>query len=232
MISIVIPTHNRAHLITETIQSVINQTYKDIEIIIIDSSEDNTYDVIYGIIGSNPDTKIHYEKVDYCHLNKKRKYGMSLAKGEYGIFSDDDDILYPTYCETLLPILKSSGFAFIYCPFDINFEMQIDLKEEDIYNRKPFNLESFKEKPQIHTTFLFKKDIYDLIGGCDETLLHYTDIDLAANFISKGYYPVFYSKPLYCYRVHKNQRCNIHDSDERQQALEYVRKKYKGFLKI
>ncbi len=89
MISVIIPTYNRISLLLRAIESINNQTYKNIEIIIVDDcSTDNTCSIIKKRYGS----KINY----YCNSDNRgsgfsRKFGFSVAHGDYIIFMDDDD---------------------------------------------------------------------------------------------------------------------------------------------
>jgi GalNAc5-diNAcBac-PP-undecaprenol beta-1,3-glucosyltransferase len=103
--SIVIPTYNRAHLIVPTIQSVLDQDFPDFEILIIDDgSTDDTEEVIETVFG-------HHEKIYYIRKKNEersiaRNTGFQLAKGEYVIFFDSDDLLLPYYLTTLYEAIE------------------------------------------------------------------------------------------------------------------------------
>lgn len=97
LFSIVIPTYNRASLIKNTIESVINQTYQNLEVIIVDDgSADNTEEIIKTI----PDKRVKYFKKINEERGAARNYGAKLAKGEYINFVDSDDILYSNHLST------------------------------------------------------------------------------------------------------------------------------------
>lgn len=92
--SIIIPTYNRANLIGLTIDSILNQTYTNYEIIIVDDgSTDNTEEVIKKINHQ----KISYLKKENAERGAARNFGMAHANGEYITFVDSDDLLYPDY---------------------------------------------------------------------------------------------------------------------------------------
>lgn len=97
LVSVIIPTYNRANLILQAVKSVLNQTYKNFEIIIVDDgSSDNTEDVINVI----HDNRIRYIK---HAINKgasaARNTGIREAKGKYIAFQDSDDHWLPDKLE-------------------------------------------------------------------------------------------------------------------------------------
>jgi glycosyltransferase involved in cell wall biosynthesis len=88
-VSVIIPTHNRAHLITKAIKSVLNQTYQEFELIVVDdASTDNTEEVVKSF----SDNRIRYipQKTNLGG-SAARNTGIKAAKGEYIGFLDDDD---------------------------------------------------------------------------------------------------------------------------------------------
>jgi glycosyltransferase involved in cell wall biosynthesis len=91
--SIVIPTYNRADLILDTLESVLSQTYKEFEVIVVDNcSTDNTKDVLLPYIQNGSISFIQHEK-NY-ERSKSRNTGIKHAKGDYITFLDSDDFLY------------------------------------------------------------------------------------------------------------------------------------------
>ncbi len=96
--SIVIPTYNRAGFIAATLQSVLAQTFAALEIIVVDDgSKDNTAEVVCQFT----DSRLHYHPKQNEERGKARNYGLALAKGEYVIFLDSDDLFHPTHLATL-----------------------------------------------------------------------------------------------------------------------------------
>ena len=91
--SIVIPTYNRAGYITRTIESVLGQTFADLEVLVVDDgSRDNTTEVV----GAITDSRLHYLPKENGERGAARNYGLRRAKGEYVLFLDSDDYWYPT----------------------------------------------------------------------------------------------------------------------------------------
>ncbi len=114
VISVIIPTYNRAHLVKDAIDSVLSQTYRDFEIIVVDDgSTDNTKEVLAP----------YRDKVKYIYqenqgLSAARNTGIRGARGEYIGFLDSDDLWLPPKLEKQVQILKEyKDIAFVYTNF-------------------------------------------------------------------------------------------------------------------
>lgn len=115
--SLIIPTYNRAHLIGRTIESCLNQTYPHFEVIVVDDgSTDNTEEVIQSI-SSN---KIKYFKIQNSERGFARNFGAEKSNGNWLIFLDSDDIIYPDYLKTYYQIIVENPHLVIFhTEFDI-----------------------------------------------------------------------------------------------------------------
>ena len=92
-VSVIIPTYNRANLIGRSIQSVLGQTYRDFEVIIID---DNSTDNTGEVVRSFRDPRIIYIKLSSnSGVSAARNQGIQMAKGTYIAFQDSDDEWFP-----------------------------------------------------------------------------------------------------------------------------------------
>jgi glycosyltransferase involved in cell wall biosynthesis len=105
-VSVIIPTYNRAHLVGQAIRSVLNQTYQDLEIILVnDGSTDNTEEIVKGF----NDDRIRYIRHDE---NKgaaaARNTGIEAALGEYIAFQDSDDEWLPEKLEKQIRVLENA----------------------------------------------------------------------------------------------------------------------------
>ena len=107
-ISVIIPVYNGDKTIRETIESVLNQTFSDFELLIInDGSQDTTLEIVSNI----PDPRIKVFSYPNAGLNASRNRGISLASGEYVSFIDADDIWTPDKLEAQLKALKAEPQA-------------------------------------------------------------------------------------------------------------------------
>jgi glycosyltransferase involved in cell wall biosynthesis len=105
--SIIIPTYNRAHLICKTLNSFLNQTNENFEVIIVDDgSIDDTSEVVQEFIKQNDLDNIHYYFKENEERAAARNFGAKLAKGVYVNFFDSDDIALPNHLEEAVSAIK------------------------------------------------------------------------------------------------------------------------------
>ncbi len=133
LFSIIIPTYNRADFIGKTINSVLNQTYKNFEIIVIDDgSTDNTREVVNNI----KDERIHYYKKENEERAAARNFGVKKAKGEYVTFLDSDDLFYENHLEEANIFLSNNKPEFMFQAYDI---VHLDYKEPKRFKNHDLN---------------------------------------------------------------------------------------------
>src|SRR5690554_3777960 len=102
--SVIIPSYNRRNFIGETINSVLSQTFKDFEIIVVDDgSTDNTK--LY--IEETFNEKVRIISIPNSERGKARNTGTENARGEYMYYLDSDDILYPNHLQQAFAFIES-----------------------------------------------------------------------------------------------------------------------------
>lgn len=108
LISVIIPAYNAEKTIKETIESVLNQTFSEFELIVInDGSEDSTLDIVSSI----SDTRIKVFSYSNSGPQKSRNRGIAIAIGEYLAFLDSDDLWTPDKLESQLKVLQENTEA-------------------------------------------------------------------------------------------------------------------------
>lgn len=110
-VSVIIPTYNRGSIIKDSIESVLNQDYKNFEIIIVNDGGD---DRVKSVIDQLDDSRIKYMKIPHYGLAGALNAGLKEAGGEYISYLDDDDIYYPDHLSTLLETSKRTNKEFVY----------------------------------------------------------------------------------------------------------------------
>ena len=115
--SVVIPTYNRAGFIRQTIESVLAQSFRSYEIIVVDDgSTDDTEVVVKSIL----DDHIQFVKRDNVERAAARNFGATIAQGQYVNFLDSDDVVYPHHLETANEICKmNQGVEIFHLGYDI-----------------------------------------------------------------------------------------------------------------
>lgn len=126
MISVIIPCYNVSQYINRCIDSVLSNTYCDLQVICInDGSTDNTLDILQ----SYTDERITVISHENKGLSASRNIGMEKAKGEFICFIDSDDWIHKSYFETLIQIQKKTQADIVYCKYRITSE---DCKDKEI----------------------------------------------------------------------------------------------------
>jgi glycosyltransferase involved in cell wall biosynthesis len=117
LVSIIIPTFNRASLIGETLDSIVNQTYQNWECIIVDDgSRDNTKEVVEAHVAK--DFRFQYHQRPINHKpggNGARNYGFELCKGEYVNWFDSDDLMFPDKISLKMDLISGDNYDFVVC---------------------------------------------------------------------------------------------------------------------
>jgi len=202
LVSIVVPTYQRAHLVAETIRSVINQTYGHWELIVVDDgSRDDTEAVVTGF----KDSRIRYIAIDHTgSTGSVRNAGIKLALGEYIAFLDSDDLWRPDKLTFQLNLcLKYPQASFIFGNGTQFGEGAITPPDwEDVFAGNFFEAMVFQKKFCIYTsTFIFKKEVMERIGPLKDELIIDSEVDFLyrATYLFKG---IFTNERLISIRKH------------------------------
>jgi glycosyltransferase involved in cell wall biosynthesis len=108
-ISVIIPTYNRSNLIKNTIMGVVNQTYTDWELLVVDDgSTDNTREIVAELTKKDSRIKYFYQENSGCPSGPRNK-GVEKAKGVYVAFLDSDDEWFPTKLEKQIVVFENSN---------------------------------------------------------------------------------------------------------------------------
>ena len=146
LVSIIIPTYNRAHLIMGTLNSVLEQTYTNWECLVIDDgSTDNTKEIVANYIKS--DNRFQYFTRPN-HLpkgaNACRNYGFEISKGTYIQWFDSDDIMLPEKLALKVQALKNIDVDFVVCEGAVMINSSKFFKKWKLYQSKNALLDHIK----------------------------------------------------------------------------------------
>jgi glycosyltransferase involved in cell wall biosynthesis len=189
-VSVIIPCFNRASTVEEAVRSVLNQSWPDLEAIVVDDgSEDDTFAVVSCI----DDPRLR------CFRNPKngapaaRNHGFAQSKGTWIAFQDSDDIWLPNKLAHQMPRLLDSDFVAAYCGMLVKADAQ---PETAVHKRYPDPrisplegniLPSVIRDSYISTQMLvIRRDVFDTVGGFDESCEALQDWDLMLRIAQVG----------------------------------------------
>jgi glycosyltransferase involved in cell wall biosynthesis len=171
IVSVIIPNYNHAAFLKQRIESVLNQTFQDFELILLDdNSTDNSRDIIDSYKENIKISYILFNKVNSGSTFKQWQKGIDLAKGEYIWIAESDDYADNKFIETLLPIMLSNEFvALAYCQsFDSDEKGEITASRLDWTNDFENNIwkNSFNIKGTDFMNYLFRKNVIPNVSAC------------------------------------------------------------------
>src|SRR5262245_22947148 len=178
-VSVIIPAYNRADLIGETIESVLNQTFDDFEIIIVDDgSTDSTSEVVRKFDGP-----IKYLYQENRGRSCARNRGFEVSVGDYVCFLDSDDVLKPGMLERQVSLLDSnSRLGFVYSDYQFINQTGEILPRPEVFRGRPLRrgdifrfLIYFDFIPP--STVLARRDCMDKTGLFESSLEPAEDLD-------------------------------------------------------
>ena len=177
MVSIVLPTHNRAHLLGEAMASVLAQTFPDWELIVVDDgSTDRTREIVAAYAAR--DRRISYVAQANGGDAAARNTGIRRAKGRLIAFLDDDDLWQPEKLQRQLALLNANPrLGFVYCPMLVQYP-DGHRQGTKPARRWPDTWEALLAHSFIPMTTLVRRECFDVCGVFDESLRRACDYDL------------------------------------------------------
>ncbi len=232
LVSIFICVYNGERFLRETLNSVINQTYKNLEIIIVD---DCSTDATEEIINSFNDTRIKTVKND---INRQYpyscNYGLSLCKGEYISHIDADDLWEPDKIEKQVEFLNNHReYAMCFTWADLIDESGNPAGDNFYALKDVYNMPNLQQHEMLrylfdnanhlcHCAVMGRKEIFGTVGPYDVSLCYLQDFDYWLRSLLVT--PIYcIEKPLTHVRVHENKNSNMDDLKWTAHNNEYVR---------
>lgn len=163
MLSVIIPIYNVEKYLTKCIESVINQTYKNIEIILVnDGSTDNSKAIIDKY--SSIDSRIKVINKKNGGLSDARNVGIELAKGEYITFLDSDDWIELNMYEKLYKYIKQENADIVQCSYQKVYDEEVNNqknKEEVNIMSGEKSLYNLGEKTVVVWNKIYKRELFN-----------------------------------------------------------------------
>ena len=200
-VSIIIPCYNKDKYIRETLESVLNQTYSNTEIIVInDGSTDNSRNIILDIKKIHPEI-IFIDEKENLGVCKARNKAIELSSGNYILPVDADDIIDRTYVEKLAKALdENPSYSIAYSNVryfqDINSDCDCKFNEENILLQNSIASSSMMRKSAFYEAGKYKEWLNNY--GCE-------DWELWISLWERGFKFYKVDEILYFYRKLKNE---------------------------
>ena len=224
LVSIIVRTCGRPNVLRECLFSIKNQTYKNIEVVIVEDGKNLSEEMIKEEFS---DLKIKYfatqGKVGRCLVGNK---ALEMSTGKYCNFLDDDDLFFPDHVETLVrALVQNKRYKAAYA---VSFESKIEvIKKEPTYIYKQYSIlpAHVREFSRItlltRNTFpiqcvMFERSLFEKYGGFDEQLDNLEDWELWSRYAMQNTF-LYVEKATSIYRVpNKNN-----EYKKRQEEIDY-----------
>ncbi|HEU5255976.1 MAG TPA: glycosyltransferase family A protein [Vicinamibacterales bacterium] len=200
LVSVIIPTRNRAHLLHRTLESVLKQSTENLEAIVVDDgSTDGS-----GAVAAAMDPRVSVlRNPERAGVSVARNRGIASARGEWVAFCDDDDLWAPNKLQEQLTAADAAGANWVYAG-DVNVDDQLRVLSG---GPPPDPAAVMTQLPRHNplasggSNVMVRSNILAEVGGFDPALRRTEDWDLWIRIAQKGP-PAYVRKPLVAYRFH------------------------------
>lgn len=207
LVSVIIPAYNIEDYIGRCLDSVISQTYKNLEIIVVDDgSGDCTAKILDDYKEKDCRIKVIHKK--NSGVSSARNKGLDIASGDYIGFVDGDDLVDVNLYETLVKLIEE-GADIAHCGYQMVFPNRVDY----YYNTGKKKIQTTKEglkdllsgemiEPALYNK-LYRKELFNNIR-LNENLKINEDLEINYKLFKKSKKSIYYDLPLYSYMIRKN----------------------------
>lgn len=234
LITVGIPVYNGEKFIAKTLESIINQTYKNLEIIVSDNlSTDSTINIVKEFMAIDKRIKLNINPINLGFSGNLNKI-IELSNAEYIALYHADDIYEPTIVEEQVKFLnENTELAGCFTLGKVIDELEKPIKNDFVFTEKKlknnlkvnldFFVKKFLENGNIFIcpTSMIKKSVYLELGKYDKTLKYIEDQDMWMRILEK-YNLGIVAKELINYRVHSQQGSSYYTDKTRKDLIAYV----------
>lgn len=220
LVSIIIPTYNYGHYLPDAIESALNQTYPNIEVIVVDDgSTDNTKD----IIGQYP---VKYIRQKHQGTGVALNNGISKSTGEFFVCLGADDKIFPEFVAKTIKFMEKPNVAFV-CVGSKVWNEQIGLEDIWIPHKIYTKYALFAGWIGVLGCTLMRRAAFETLEyGFDPNLPLYEDLDLCFRLLLKGWKMKIIPEPLHWYRIHRGAR-NFARHETKRLVEDFLNRKYR-----
>jgi len=221
-ISVIITCYNYGAFLEDAVSSVLDQTFKDFEIIIVNdgSTDKNTLDTLDRIKNKYPEIVIIHQKNG--HISNARNNGIKASRGEFYMTLDADDTIAPTMLEECFNyIVKNENIGFVYT--HVRFFGRVNF----IWRNLEYNFYDLLFFNQPTVCALVRRKAWEEAGGYDENMkTGYEDWEFWINLGKNGWHGKLLNKALFNYRKHGISFIYSADLNGKKN-ISYIKEKHK-----
>lgn len=212
MISVVIPTYNREKTILESVRSVLEQTWEDLELIVVDdASTDHTESMIQKV----NDPRVKYIRQPYNQgACAARNRGIEAAQGEYIAFQDSDDLWHKDKLEKQMNFMKLQSADMVYCGMNRSVNGRKMYFPSDQKNGEKLTVEKLLKKNKISTQTILVKQSTAKSIMFDPGLKRLQDWDFSLRVLTAGFRVEYLGEALVDARVQGDSITSIVSSEK------------------
>lgn len=205
-VSVIIPTYNSAQFLGQAIQSVLDQSFKDFELLVVDDgSTDNTHQVVQSIV----DARIRYLQQANAGVSGARNTGIAASHGAYIVFLDADDLLRSQALQVMVRALELDSCGQLVA----GGYLEVDKENRPLRVVRPWQRNqdlSFENWltscPFIIGAIMVRRECLDRVGGFDTSLERCEDWDLWLHLARSGCRMMWVEELIVRYRVYPGTR--------------------------
>ena len=206
LVSIILPIYNGERFLSISIESCLEQTYKNWELLIIDDgSSDRSPDIARDY--SQKDKRIrYYRNPENLKLPRTLNRGFSFAKGDYLTWTSDDNYYRPEAIRKMVSILEATGAGLVFTAYSA-----IDEAGNTMFlNRAPADYRhAIWDRNFVGDCFLYSREVYETIGGYDPDVFLCEDYDYWLRVFAR-FDVAYIDEDLYAYRQHGGALSQTH----------------------
>lgn len=199
LVSIILPTYNGEKHIKDSIESCLHQTYRNIELIIVnDCSADGTLELITEY--AEKDNRIRIvDNPKNIKLPASLNEGFKVSKGSFLTWTSDDNMFRENAIERMVNVLSEKSADLIYCGYSVG-----DMNGNIECVRPPADPNDMLFMNVVGACFLYTRQVYEAIGEYNVNLFCAEDYEYWSRIYRKGLKIVTCNEDLYIYRRHRN----------------------------
>jgi len=237
-ISIIVPVYNVEKYLVACLESLVNQTYQNIEVVLVDDGSTDHSSVICEEYVQR-DSRIHLYYQINGGVSSARNLGLEKANGEYVVFVDSDDYVLSNYVETLYGLLSNNNADIAMIALNYKLESNAQASNKNVKIATPNNKDEISMNSEETLNHIFDDDLY-LGYVCnkifkrkfiilynirfEESVKLWEDILFCCQYITNINRAIYSSEKLYIYNIRGESATNLNDFKKENTKLIAIEK--------